>query len=68
MFCHCSRNEVAILCGESLNYISAAGEDKVPYIKILTLVVIPENSEDLRCSLDRDDGLEERVRGRKLRN
>jgi len=45
---------MATFCGELLNYISVARE-WVAYIKVPTLFVVPENPEDFRRSLDRDD-------------
>lgn len=57
MFSHICRYEAAILCSGQINYVSVIGKDEVAYIVLLTLIVIPKNSEDFRCSLDGDDGL-----------
>ena len=37
-------------------------EGGTAYVELLALFVIPENSEDLRGGLDRNDRLEEEVR------
>jgi hypothetical protein len=50
---------VAAFCLEYVNYLSMVEEDRVAYLKLLSLFIIPKNSEDLRRSLERDDRLEE---------
>ena len=47
-----------MFCSGHLNYVSVL-EDGATYFKLLALFIIPEDSEDLRRSLDRDDRLEE---------
>ena len=49
--CHCSRYEGAALCSGHLNYLSTIREDKAADLKLLSLFVIPKNSEDLRQAL-----------------
>ena len=48
---------MAVFCGGQINYIPVISEDKAAYVILLTLVLISEDLEDLRCSPDRDDGL-----------
>ena len=51
----------------SATAISATSQrqgNEAAYAKILTLFIIPENSEDFRRSLDRDNRLEEEMGSR----
>ena len=56
--CHCPRNEVATFCGRHISRTPTTKEDKVTHAVMLALVIIPEDQENLRRGLERDDGLE----------
>ena len=55
--CHCPRNEVATFCGGDISRTPTTKEDNVTHAVMLALVVIPENKENLRRGLERDDRL-----------